>query len=139
MYKPTYTLVSPLEVIYGAKKDGTEQKFRLNLNQYRNTHYIILNKAKIAYKELMKEQINRLPELSNINLHYTVYTKTKREFDLSNVCSVVDKFFCDALVELGKLPDDNIKYLSQISFSFGGIDKDNPRIEVTICQKPNNQ
>lgn len=139
MYKPTYTLVSPLEVIYGAKKDGTEQKFRLNLNQYRNTHYIILNKAKIAYKELMKEQISRLPELSNISLHYTVYTKTKREFDLSNVCSVVDKFFCDALVELGKLPDDNIKYLSQISFSFGGIDKDNPRIEVTICQKPNNQ
>lgn len=139
MYKPTYTLVSPLEVIYGTKKDGTEQKFRLNLNQYRNTHYIILNKAKIAYKELMKEQINRLPELSNISLHYTVYTKTKREFDLSNVCSVVDKFFCDALVELGKLPDDNIKYLSQISFSFGGIDKDNPRIEVTICQKPNNQ
>lgn len=139
MYKPTYTLVSPLEVIYGAKKDGTEQKFRLNLNQYRNTHYIILNKAKIAYKELMKEQISRLPELSNISLRYTVYTKTKREFDLSNVCSVVDKFFCDALVELGKLPDDNIKYLSQISFSFGGIDKDNPRIEVTICQKPNNQ
>lgn len=139
MYKPTYTLVSPLEVIYGAKKDGTEQKFRLNLNQYRNTHYIILNKAKIAYKELMKEQISRLPELSNISLHYTVYTKTKREFDLSNVCSVVDKFFCDALVELGKLTDDNIKYLSQISFSFGGIDKDNPRIEVTICQKPNNQ
>lgn len=139
MYKPTYTLVSPLEVIYGAKKDGTEQKFRLNLNQYRNTHYIILNKAKIAYKELMKEQISRLPELSNISLHYTVYTKTKREFDLSNVCSVADKFFCDALVELGKLPDDNIKYLSQISFSFGGIDKDNPRIEVTICQKPNNQ
>ena len=139
MYKPTYTLVSPLEVIYGAKKDGTEQKFKLNLNQYRNTHYIILNKAKIAYKELMKEQISRLPELSNISLHYTVYTKTKREFDLSNVCSVVDKFFCDALVELGKLPDDNIKYLSQISFSFGGIDKDNPRIEVTICQKHNNQ
>ena len=139
MYKPTYTLVSPLEVIYGAKKDGTEQKFRLNLNQYRNTHYIILNKAKIAYKELMKEQISRLPELSNISLHYTVYTKTKREFDLSNVCSVVDKFFCDALVELGKLPDDNIKHLSQISFSFGGVDKDNPRIEVTICQKPNNQ
>lgn len=141
MSNTCFRLESPLEVVYGAsKKTGKEYKFRLNLNQYRNTHYIILNKAKAAYKDLMKIQIDRLPSLNQVRIEYKVFPATKRIFDLSNVCTVVDKFLCDALVELGKLPDDNFNHLPEIIYSYGSVDKDNPRVEVSICPiYPNNQ
>ena len=29
-----------------------------------------------------------------------------------NIISIVDKFFCDALVEFGVIPDDNYNYVS---------------------------
>ena len=93
--------------------------FSLNLNQYRNAHFYKLNNAKIEYKAIIK-------------LTYVVYPKTSREFDISNVCSIVDKFFSDALVELGKLPDDNFKYIPEISYKIGEKDKDNPRVEIII-------
>lgn len=136
-----FKLESPLEVVYGAsKKTGKEYRFRLNLNQYRNTHYIILNKAKVAYKDLMKPQIDKLPSMNQVSLEYKVFPATKRAFDLSNVCTVVDKFLCDALVESGKLPDDNFNHLPEITYTYGSVDKDNPRVEVFICPKqPNNQ
>lgn len=106
--------------------------FSLNLNQYRNAHFYKLNNAKIEYKAFMRSQIELLPELPAIRLTYVVYPKTNREFDISNVCSIVDKFFSDALVELGKLPDDNFKFISEVVYKFGEKDKDNPRVEIII-------
>lgn len=106
--------------------------FSLNLNQYRNAHFYKLNNAKVEYKAVMRSQIELLPELPIIRLTYVVYPKTSREFDISNVCSIVDKFFSDALVELGKLPDDNFKYLPEVVYKFGEKDKDNPRVEIII-------
>lgn len=106
--------------------------FSLNLNQYRNAHFYKLNNAKIEYKAIMRGQIELLPELPIIKLTYVFYPKTSRKFDISNVCSIVDKFFSDALVELGKLPDDNFKYIPEISYKIGEKDKDNPRVEIII-------
>ena len=56
----------------------------------------------------------------------------KRKFDISNVVSIHQKFFEDALVELGKLIDDSFTFISESSQSFGEISKDNPRVEITI-------
>jgi hypothetical protein len=44
----------------------------------------------------------------------------------------VDKFFADALVELGKLPDDNYLHVPEINFRMGAIDSSNPRVEIFI-------
>lgn len=119
---------------------SSKSKFILNLNQYRNKHYLSLNRAKVTFKELVQDAIVLLPEMDRVSLTYTVYPKTLQAFDVSNVCSVVDKFFCDALVELGKLPDDNYHHLAQINFRFGAVDKSNPRVEVLIeevkCKSP---
>lgn len=52
--------------------------------------------------------------------------------DVSNVCSVVDKFFCDALVEEGRIPDDNYDHIPEIKYIFGEVDKTNPRVDVEI-------
>lgn len=87
---------------------------------------------KILYKSVMEDQIALLPVFDRIHLTYTVYPKTRRLCDISNVCSVHDKFFCDAIVDLGKLSDDNYKFLPEITYRFGEVDKNNPRVEILI-------
>ena len=110
-------------------KDGSKV-FRLNLNAYRNEHYQTLNKAKIVYKELMTPQIKALPTFDKLFLHFVLYPGSSREMDLANVASVTEKFFCDALVELGKIPDDNYKYVIGSCITFGDIDRIAPRMEI---------
>lgn len=122
-----YTIISPLSV----KQTKTKQ-FILNLNNYRNTHYQTLNKVKVNYKAELAAQIKLLPTFTRIGLMFTLYPKTARLTDVSNVCSVHEKFFADALVELGKLPDDNYLYLPESGYRFGAIDRENPRVEITI-------
>jgi len=122
-----YRLTSPLAINVGRKK------FILNLNQYRNTHYRTLNSAKIIYKRLMREQIECLPKLQPpIQMTYTVYKGDKRNCDIGNICSVHEKFFEDALVELGKLPDDNHNMITKVTYEWGGIDKLSPSVMVMI-------
>lgn len=118
----------PYSIPIGKKQD----KFYVNLNQYRNAHYHILNSAKITFKELIADQVRRLPKLNVIKLCYIVFAPSKRLIDTNNICSIADKFFCDALVEAGKLEDDNYNFLIETRFTFGGVDKENPRVEVHI-------
>lgn len=91
-----------------------------------------MNKVKINYKELMAEQIKQLPVFDRIGLMLTLYPASQRLTDVSNVCSIHEKFFADALVELGKLPDDNYQYLPESGYRFGEVDKTNPRVEIVI-------
>lgn len=119
--------ISPLKVLCTKSK-----YFILNLNQYRNTHFRLLNSSKINYKEHMKEQILKSPKFDKAICLYKVYTGSRRGFDLGNVCSVHEKFFEDAFVELGKLEDDNIDFIPLVVYLGCGIDKDNPRVEVEV-------
>lgn len=121
--------ISPLKVLASKVR-----YFILNLNQYRNTHYRVLNNCKINYKEQMKKQISRSPQFSKVLCVYKVYSGSKRSFDLGNVCSVHEKFFEDAFVELGKLKDDNIDFIPLVIYVGCGIDKDNPRVEVEVLE-----
>ena len=116
---------SPLKVMASKVKSWI-----LNLNQYRNTYFRTLNTVKINYKEKMAEQILRSPKYNKIACIYTVYPANKRSFDLGNVCCIHQKFFEDALVELGKLPDDNYNHIPLVIYIFGGVDNKNPRVEI---------
>lgn len=88
---------------------------------------------KVKYSELMQSEIAKVPPLADkIKITYRLFPKTKRLVDVSNVCSVVDKFFCDALVQSGCIPDDNYKYLPKVEYEFGEVDKNNPRVEIEI-------
>lgn len=89
---------------------------------------------KINYKEAMREQINRLPKMKRIALTYVLYPGTARKCDLANVCSIHDKMFADALVELGKLPDDDYIHIPEVCYRFGIIDKANPRCSIRIYE-----
>ena len=137
--KEPHKIILPSNIIYNIRKsDGKKSNFTVNMNSYRQhgACFFVMNKVKQLFHEQVKEQIEKLPQLQYpIRCKYTVYTKTKRLFDVNNVCAVADKYFMDALVEFGKLPDDNYEYyLGFAECSFGGISKDNPRIEVEIYE-----
>ena len=130
-------LHSPLKVWRGNTKPRTaKQWFILNLNNYRNAHYLVLNRTKINYKATMANQISLLPKIVGpITIHYEIFAKTKRVLDIDNVVSVHKKYFQDALVELGRIEDDDFNYIVGSSESYGGVDKENPRVEITITKK----
>ena len=122
-----HKLIAPLRV-----KKTKAKLFSLNLNAYRNEHHMNLNKAKVTFKQEMEEQIRTLPKFNKVRLTYVMYPATKHLTDVGNVCSIVDKFFADALVELGKIPDDNYLYVPELAFRFGSIDREKPRVEIFI-------
>lgn len=91
------------------------KKFALNLNEYRNAHFQVLNKAKIIFKEQLFYSYPELKKIkaNNLTVEYFIERNDNRIFDIMNVLSIVDKFFMDALVEIGCLPDDSysqVKY-----------------------------
>lgn len=122
-------LESPLAV-----KVNSKRQFILNLNNYRNAYFRTLNTAKIAYKKFMEEQIlsEIYKPLDRIAIQYKVFKGDRRRFDIGNVTSIHQKFFEDAIVELGKLPDDRHENLPMTFDTFGGISTDRPRVEITI-------
>ena len=82
---------------------------------------------------MILEKIYCLPEFKNkIKITYTLFPGSHRKLDLSNVCSIVDKFFCDALTEAKRLPDDNYNFIPEVVYKFGEIDVNNSRVEINI-------
>lgn len=124
---------SPLSIPITSRK-----KFILNLNNYRNLHYRLLNKAKILYKDIMRGQIlSKNKKYNRIFIMYTIYQSSKRKFDIGNIASIHQKFFEDALVELGALEDDRFNFIPMCMFCYGGVDTVNPRVDIEIFDMDN--
>ena len=123
----SWIITLPWKVPLSKNKD-----FPVNLNNYRNACFQELNKAKINFTELVSPLLGSVLCMESCSLHYVIFPSSKRECDISNVCSIADKFFSDTLVSSGKITDDNFKVIPNISFSYGQVDPLNPRIEVTI-------
>ena len=104
----------------------------MNLNVYRNTHYQTLNQVKVTFQKQIAPLLVQLPKLNQISLSYELYPQSNRLCDIANICSIVDKFFSDSLVNLGYIPDDNYQHVLGVQYLFGSIDSKNPRVEVTI-------
>jgi len=78
-------------------------------------------------KELKRLVIPMLPtpeeaQYDNFELHYELWLPNLLKRDISNVLSIVDKFFADALVENGNVPDDNYEHLKYVTYKYAGMD-----------------
>ena len=165
-------------------------KFILNLNNYRNAHFLVLSKAKANYSHavaMMLPEWNRMkykvaylvneyeaglkkarkskgeaaaqqyeaeqkPALDHkinqleakyadypairftdpVRLTFTYYHGNSRLVDVSNPCSIIDKFTCDALTQAAVWGDDHAGIVLSSSYRFGGVDKAEPRCVLTI-------
>lgn len=120
----------PIKLEVGVVKKKT---YYLNLNGYRNWQFQLNNQLKKTFKIQVAEKIRELtPVTGTCKITYTIYYPTRRLFDIDNIGSVITKFTHDALVEFGILEDDNYKIVEEITYKFGGIDKDDPRCDVVI-------
>ncbi len=130
LMQETYIINLPLSI--RTHKRDKNNKFYLNLNIYRNAHFHTLNKAKELFTELVLPTLKHIPPIKKLDISYCLFTGSKTLVDVANICCIVDKFFCDTLTESGVLLDDNLEIISNISYSFGSIDRDNPRVEATL-------
>jgi len=128
----------PLTVII-PRKTKADKVFALNLNTFRNAHHMVMNQAKIRYREIVRlaweaafPGHDTYPLRPPYRFTYTVYPGTGRKFDLANVLPAVQKFTDDALIDLGVITDDSWKVIKAIDYRFGGIDKEKPRVELEI-------
>jgi hypothetical protein len=121
----------PLFVETGIKK---KKKHYLNLNLYRNMPFHLNNNLKKTMKELVLEAGLDF-KYDKFTIVYTLHLPDNRLRDISNVCSIVDKYVCDALVENGNIPDDNYQHLDTVTYKFGSVCIDNPRCTVEVIQK----
>jgi hypothetical protein len=112
------------------------KKFMLNLNVYRNSHFQSLSDAKIQFtKDFILEHRDFLKnKFQSVKITYTIIPHNKVMFDIQNVLSIVDKFFCDALVKSGIIPDDNYTCVSYGEPAVTEIVKGKNKIIKIFCE-----
>lgn len=65
-----------------------------------------------------------------VTVALTFFFKGKHRKDLDNCTSSV----MDVLVSAGIIADDDYTHVDNLEVSFGGIEKDNPRVEIIIVE-----
>lgn len=108
----------------------------VNMNWYRNAHHIEQNDVKKFYSELIEsifemKSINRSLVDFKYEVHYKLYYRSTM-CDMPNITAMMSKFVNDTIQELGLVKNDNVKFLVREVHQVAGIDKDNPRCEITI-------
>ena len=127
-----FTLPTYITFKLKTKKD---RKVSISLNWFRHAHHRDYTKAKNQYCEIMTDQISKfdpLPAGCKVCIRYEFYAARNDNPDLDNFIGAAKKFFQDALVKNGFIEDDNVNFIIANSEAYGGIDKDNPRVEAFI-------
>jgi len=125
----------PIYVSIGIKK---KRKIYLNLNLFRNEHHHINNNVKKEYARIAHSLLPTLKRpMKQIELEYTLYLPNKLKRDISNVLSICDKSFCDAIVQHNLIEDDNYEYLKKVTYMYGGYDEDKKGyVDILIKEVP---
>lgn len=128
MYKITMPVVFKIWV----KKP---KNISISLNRYRNAHHFTSNNIKKRYKDLVKTKLApywKIKLVLPISLVFKYYNGTHRRSDLEWFCAIQNKFFQDALVELGYIEDDNYDFITDIRYIYWWYDKWKAKVEIEI-------
>jgi len=82
------------------------------------------NSLKKEFKRIVTPLLPTDTRYEKFELEYKLYLPNLLKRDIANVLSITDKFFSDALVEAGIVPDDNYEHLTKVVYEFGGHDED---------------
>ncbi len=109
-----------------------DKKYIINKNNERNWNPFVCKNVKAKYSELMEPMVKDLRFILPVKLTFTLWRGTLRRTDRANVLCQHEKFFCDGLVDHGCLVDDSDEYIHSSHYHTGGLDRDNPRCDITI-------
>lgn len=125
------TLELPLYV--ELKRKNSVKRVYAGMNVYRNLHHHVSNDVKKSYKAIVWGKLEhgsfKAPK-APVSVAITLYAPDARDRDLANVLPVLQKYCDDAVVEYGLIKDDSVKYIKEITYKYGGIDRTNPRAEI---------
>ncbi len=114
------------------RKTTKDKRIYINMNSYRNLHYLVNNQVKKMYLEAVREQLEGLTIQTPVEITYKVYKKTSRRLDKMNVVAITSKYLLDAITELGCWEDDNDDHVKTEIILPTELDRANGRVEVTI-------
>lgn len=114
------------------RKTTKDKRIYINMNSYRNLHYLVNNQVKKMYLEAVREQLEGLTIQTPVEITYKVYKKTSRRLDKMNVIAITSKYLLDAITELGCWEDDNDEHVKTETILPTELDRANSRVEVTI-------
>ena len=124
-------IISPLYIDL-PRKTKKDKRVYLNLNSYGNVNSFVNNEVKKAYLEAIREQVEGKVIHTPVEIHYQVFKQSKRRLDKMNVIAVTSKYLLDALTNLKCWVDDNDDYVNTETILPTILDKNNPRVEITI-------
>lgn len=129
-------LTLPLTVTL-PRKTKKDKVVSLSLNWYRNAQFFENNAVKAKYKELVGWALVSAGTAARMDppVAFSYRYFFKRKSDVGNFHAVVEKFFLDALVEMGLLPEDNCEVVTGGEYEFAGYDKTNPRVEIEVIHE----
>ncbi len=113
---------------------GKEKKLQLvGMNWYRDAHYHQQNAVKTYYHALIRASIglHKKPAMERFYTGYQVFLKNAGS-DPSNVVAVFEKFWLDALQEIGVIAGDSAKHHAGCRGWECHMDKANPRIVCSV-------
>lgn len=84
-----------------------------------------------AVWELLAQSKGKRDITYPLKVKLTFWRSTKRRFDLDNGAGGV----LDALVEAGIIEDDSFNHIDTLHLLYGGVDKENPRVDIEITKK----
>ena len=110
------------------------KKYHINLNNFRNWHHQVSNNLKHQYSDMACAKLHRHKNklYKKVKLEFTYYNPTKAKRDRANILSIHEKFFCDAMTKIGMIPDDNDDHVKSSYYCSGGLDRENPRVDIKI-------
>ena len=114
------------------RKTTKDKRIYINMNSYRNLHYLVNNQVKKMYLEAVRDQLEGLTIQTPVEITYKVYKKTSRRLDKMNVIAITSKYLLDAITELGCWEDDNDEHVKTETILPTELDRANSRVEVTI-------
>ena len=121
----TIIVILPLSVTIG------RTRVSMSRNRWENLHFRQKTKVKEVIRALVYEQVILCAALgATVSVSSVLYVD-RLNCDLGNFNDVLLKICSDCLVKAGIITDDNVKVIKTETRLFGGVDKLNPRLEIT--------
>lgn len=90
----------------------------------KDTNDYIIEAIKQMKKQFEGYKVTQYP----IDIQMVFYYKHKHRKDLDNSTTTM----LDCLTEAGVIEDDDVAHVDELHASFGGYDKENPRVEIYL-------
>jgi len=114
------------------RKTMKDKLYTININQYRNWHHSVESKVKKQFTIDLEDQLKGVVFDGVVDITYQVFKPTNRRLDKMNVVSITSKYTLDAITHYECWEDDNDEVIRFETILPTQLDRENPRVEVTI-------